>query len=122
MMTKLMELRWMIWLNLMIGFWIFVLPWVAGPGFKLNEVNVVMWNFLFIGSAIISLSYLSFKRMLSWANWLILLTGVWLLVSPWFLFYSGNELLFWNSLIFGLLITSITLFFIPFGQKKLSDS
>ncbi len=111
--TGTTEIKWMIWVNLMIGFWIFILPWAAGPGFKLNVVNVVMWNFLFIGSAIITLSYLSFKHMLSWAYWLIIFTGVWLIVSPWFLFYSSNELLLWNSLVFGLLITSLTAFFVP---------
>jgi hypothetical protein len=118
MNKKLSETKWLIWINLFIGFWVFVLPWTVGPGFKIQGGNVVMWNFLFIGAMIISLSYLLLKKMLAWAYLLTEFTGIWLIVSPWFLFYTSHKLLVLNSLILGLLVSTTTAFLLPNLSKN----
>lgn len=118
------KLKWTLSLNYMIGFWIFILPWTLGPGFKNNAVNVAMWNFLFIGLTVIILSILSqrTKGMFSWEYWLLVLTGSWLMVSPWFLLYFNQSALMWNSLIFGLALASSNALIIPIDQRNLSKN
>lgn len=115
------KLKWTLSLNYVIGLWIFFLPWTLGPGFKSNAVNVAMWNFLFIGLNVIILSYLSQKTraMFSWEYWLLVLTGFWLMVSPWFLLYFNQTSIMWNSLIFGLALISFNALIIPVDERNL---
>ncbi|NOT78081.1 MAG: SPW repeat protein [Bacteriovoracaceae bacterium] len=115
------KLKWTLSLNYVIGFWVFILPWTLGPGFKNNAVNVAMWNFLFIGLSVIVLSSLTqkTKAMFSWEYWLLVLTGIWLMVSPWFLLYFDRTLLMWNSIIFGMALASANAFIIPIDQRNL---
>jgi hypothetical protein len=39
-----------------------------------------------------------------WQDWLNVALGVWLLLTPWFLGFSGNEAAMWNALAFGIAI------------------
>ena len=115
------KLKWTLSLNYVIGLWIFILPWALGSGFKSNAINVALWNFLFIGLNVIILSYLSQKTkgMFSWEYWLLVLTGAWLMVSPWFLLYFNQSSLMWNSLIFGLALAGFNALIIPVDERNL---
>ena len=104
--------------NIILGAWIFSIPWVISFGFEKYEVNVVMWNFAMIGLVVIVSSIIALKELKPWPEWLSFASGVWLFVSPLFLIYFNNQLLLWNSLIGGALIAGFSALAIPIAERK----
>lgn len=105
------------WLNFFWGLWVFCIPWTLADGFKSNAVNVVMWNFLVVGGVVMLMSMSAIRRLQPWEEWLSLFAGVWLIFSPWFLVYSDNKILLWNSLFFGVLISGLSGVAIRIAEK-----
>lgn len=112
------DAKWENWLILAIGIWIFSIPWTASWGFGSNDINVIMWNFVMIGSCVIMTSIISLRKLKVWPEWLALFMGVWLTFSPLFLLYWNNTFLLVNSVLFGLLITGLSALSIPIAEKR----
>ena len=110
--------KWENWLILAIGIWLFSIPWTVSWGFGSNDINVVMWNFVMIGSCVITTSIISLRKLKVWPEWLALFMGVWLTFSPLFLIYWNNTFLLVNSIIFGVLITGLSALSIPIAEKR----
>lgn len=104
-------------LNMILGFWITILPMLIGYGFNSNSVNVVSWNFSLTGIGVIVLSFLSLKYLKAWCEWLSLAAGAWLMLSPWLLGYVDNTGLLLNSLILGFIIMACSAQLIPRAEK-----
>ena len=103
---------------LFIGIWLFSIPWSVGWGFGPNDINVVMWNFVTIGAAVIITSIIALRDIKVWAEWLSLFMGIWLTLSPLLLIYFTNSFLLWNSVIFGLAIAGLSALSIPIAEKQ----
>ncbi len=112
------DAKWENWLILAIGIWIFSIPWSAGWGFGTNDINVIMWNFVMIGSCVVVTSIISLRKLKVWPEWLALFMGVWLTFSPLFLIYWNNTFLLINSVLFGVLITGLSALSIPIAEKR----
>lgn len=41
---------------------------------------------------------------MTWNQWALLVIGVWLLISPWFLGFSELDLVTWNAVVAGALV------------------
>ena len=100
--------RWQDWANLVLGAWLFISPWVLGFASKASETGttrpgaaVNAWIF---GVIVVVLSIAALVRTQPWEEWLNLLAGIWLFISPWVLGYSGNVAALWNALIVGALV------------------
>lgn len=104
-------------LNMILGFWIVVLPILIGYGFNANTVNFVSWNFTLTGISIIILSFLSLRFLKPWCLWLTLAAGAWLMLSPWLLGYVNNTGLLLNSLILGFIIMASAAQLIPRSER-----
>lgn len=104
-------------LNMILGFWITILPMLIGYGFNSNAVNVVSWNFTLTGIAVIVLSFLSLRYVRAWSEWLSLAAGAWLMLSPWLLGYVNNTGLLLNSLILGFIIMACSAQLIPRAER-----
>ena len=113
------DAKWENWLILFTGIWIFSIPWVIGFGLQSTEINVVMWNFIMIGSCVAMTSIVALRQLREWAEWLSLFMGVWLIFSPLFLLYYNTPILLWNSIIFGVIIAGLSALSIPIAEKKL---
>jgi hypothetical protein len=116
--NEINDAKWENWLILISGIWLCSIPWVLSFGFEKYELNVIMWNFLMIGSCVVATSVISLKNLRVWTEWLSLFMGVWLFFSPLFLLYYGNQTLLWNSLLFGALIAGLSALSIPLAEKK----
>jgi hypothetical protein len=110
--------KWENLLNIILGAWVFIIPWVLGFGFERFEINVVMWNFSAIGLVVIVTSISSIRQLKPWSEWLSLYSGIWLICSPLFLVYWKYPILLWNSVIFGVLITGFSALAIPAANRK----
>jgi len=118
---------WENWTNIFLGLWVMFLPWTVGYGFHPYYVNIVSWNFIIMGIVVVTMSGLSLKKVLPYAEWLVLFAGLWLFFSPWFLlyednspwyvFYNENNSLLWNSVVTGALITLFSALTIPTVEK-----
>src|SRR5262245_47134573 len=100
--------RWQDWVNLLLGAWLFISPWVLGfaktgaeGGGGHSSASTNAWIF---GVIVIILSIAALAKALPWEEWLNLLAGLWLFISPWALGYSGTSTALWNALIVGALI------------------
>ena len=40
----------------------------------------------------------------SWASWLSVILGVWLIISPWVVGFAGDTMATWNTLILGIVV------------------
>jgi hypothetical protein len=112
------EARWESVVNIVLGTWVFAIPWIFGFGFEKYEVNVTMWNFVLIGLTVVVASVFAPKKLKAWPLWLSFFTGVWLFFSPLFLVYWSYPTLLWNSLIGGALITGFSALAIPIAERK----
>jgi hypothetical protein len=116
--TTIKNAKWENWIILISGIWLCLVPWVLSFGFEKYELNVIMWNFLMIGAIVVATSILSLRHLRVWPEWLSLFMGVWMFLSPYFLLYYSNDILLYNSLLFGVIITGLSALSIPLAEKK----
>ena len=87
-------------MNLLVGIWVFLSPWVIGY----HSGGAVISICVIVG---ISLSFSAIAALTAfrlWEEWVKLVLGVWLLVSPWLLGFSGVTALMWNAVLSGAFI------------------
>jgi hypothetical protein len=72
--------HWEDWVNLVLGLWLFVSPWVLRYRETTAAPNAFVVGFLLMATAVIALA-----AFLVWEEWFSVVLGVWLVVSPWIL-------------------------------------
>jgi F0F1-type ATP synthase membrane subunit c/vacuolar-type H+-ATPase subunit K len=91
------------WVNLVLGIWLIISPFVIGfAGTGLSRSNVIFGIII----AILSLFQVSSPSESAWAGWLNALFGLWILVSPFVLGFMGLGAL-WNGIILGIIVAVI---------------
>jgi hypothetical protein len=98
--------HWQDWVNLALGVWLFLSPWIlgfadfsgAGPG---QAASINAW---IVGIIIAALSLAALQRTQPWEEWVNIIAGIWLFISPWVLGYAGLPAALWNALIVGALV------------------
>jgi hypothetical protein len=77
--------RWQSWLNIIVGIWLFISPWVLGT----TGDAATAWNAWIIGAAIFVVALIALGTTASAAApWVNVVLGVWLFISPWVLRYT----------------------------------
>ncbi len=97
--------RWQDWVNLILGIWLVVSPWVL----SFSSQNVATWNAVIVGVVFAVLSLLAIAEAKPWEEWSELVAAVWLLVSPWVLGYSGLAAAMWNAVIVAVIVGVLAL-------------
>ncbi len=91
---------WQDWVNLILGVWLIVAPWVGvGPA-----NGFVAWNSYIPGVIVAVFALVALARPQKWEEWINLIVGVYLIVSPFVFGYTGFVQAAWNHVIVGLLI------------------
>jgi len=102
--------RWQDWLNLILGAWLFISPWVLGfantatANGATTTTSLAAGNAWIFGVIVVLLSIAALVRAQPWEEWLNVAAGVWLFISPWVLRYSHTPNALWNALIVGALV------------------
>jgi hypothetical protein len=73
--------------NLTLGVILFFSPWIFGLG----TTGVAATNAYIVGIVIVVLSIAGLAKFAIWEEWLNLIAGLWLIVSPWVLGFSGSR-------------------------------
>jgi hypothetical protein len=94
------EKRWQDWLNLLIGIWLFISPWVVG--FAGTE-TAASWNAWILGAGIVVFSAIAVSMPQAWEEVINVLLGIWMVISSWVLGVA-NRPAETNAVIVGLLV------------------
>jgi hypothetical protein len=94
------EKRWQDWLNLLIGIWLFISPWVLG--FAGSEFSA-SWNAWILGVAIVVFSAIAVSIPQAWEEVINILLGIWMVISSWVIGIT-NRAVETNAVIVGLLV------------------
>jgi SPW repeat len=92
--------RWQSWLNVIVGVWLFISPWVLGT----TSDAATAWNAWIIGAAIFVVALIALGATASAATvapWVNVVLGVWLFISPWVLRYTDVSDGAVNAWVFG---------------------
>jgi SPW repeat len=98
--------RWQSWLNVIVGIWLFISPWVLGT----TSDNAAAWNAWIIGAAIFVVALIALGTPTAVvAPWINVILGVWLFISPWVLSYTGTSDAAVNAWVFGVVTVLVAL-------------
>jgi hypothetical protein len=91
--------------NLILGLWVLVSPWALGHQAETNPT----WNAVILGILIAAVALFALFRVMAWQEWVNLVLGIWLAISPWMLGFSGLVAAMWNALIVGAVVAVLAL-------------
>lgn len=95
------HMRWQDWVNLVLGVWLFLAPvFMLAP----SGTGVVAWNGYIFGAAVVVFSIWALAQPHRWEEWINLVIGVWLIIAPFVLGFSGHIGPMLNHIIVGVVI------------------
>jgi len=92
------------WVNVVLGVWIIISPFVLG----FSHWIPIMWNNIATGGAICLLA-LARARSTYGPSGLVVLLGIWLLISPFVLIARLPNEAIWNDAILGIVVALVAL-------------
>lgn len=110
--------KWENWLNLILGSWLVLTPWIFGAEYTEAPTAAMDWNVWLIGLAVIVFAGMALQELKAWEEWVNLALGMWLFLSPWIFGYVDKAGMFWNSLIVGGAIAVFSGFALPLTRKE----
>jgi hypothetical protein len=98
-----MRYRWQDWIMLIFGAWVFFSPfWM--PAY-VSSHNAAAWNAYIFGALAFIFAWAALSTRKLWEEWLNLLIGIWLVISPFVLaFHRAEPGAAWNQIILGVLM------------------
>ena len=106
--------HWWDWVNVLAGVWLFVSPWVlnftgaaAGSPVGTQIAMTAAWNAWVLGAVVFLLSLSATQRPQSRPEWVNMLLGVWIFISPWILGFSRLPPAVWDHWITGAVIVAV---------------
>ena len=91
--------------NLVLGLWMLVSPWVLGHQAETNPT----WNAVILGILIAAAALFALFRVMAWEEWVSVAFGIWLVISPWLLGFSALVAAMWNAVIVGVIVAALAL-------------
>ena len=95
--------HWEDWVGAVLGLWLLASPWVLEYGETAASQNAVFVGFLLIATEFTALYVFSV-----WEEWISVMLGAWLVVSPWVLGVALVPTV--NFVIVGLLVLALALY------------
>jgi len=86
-------------LNVLLGLWLFVSPWVYG-----SYMNPNSWNSWIVGAVIAIIGVIRLSTSSPGVSWINAILGAWIFFSPWIYGYRLDTGRFINSLCVGVLV------------------
>jgi hypothetical protein len=105
--------QWEDWASWILGIWLILSPWVLG--FHLDQTattNVVILGFLIVFTEVVELSVFR-----DWEEWINVLLGAWLLLSPWILRITEPAAIA-DCVIVGLLVLALAIYQIRYDRAS----
>lgn len=104
-----MERRYAFFINLILGLWLLVSPWVLG----FTSMVTPMWSHIIVG---VIIALLALWRALEpadesrvWASWAMAVLGLYSVISPWVFGYSATTRLVLSDVVAGIIIAALAI-------------
>jgi membrane-bound ClpP family serine protease len=97
--------RWQDWVSLVLGVLLFISPWIFGTATNAPG----SWNAWIVGviGVVLALWALAMVGTSTIAEWISLVLGVWLFISPWILGFAAITSAAWTAWIIGILFVVV---------------
>lgn len=105
--------RWQDWANLVLGLWLFVSP----RALDYSGVTAAAWNAYVIGAGILVCAVIAARIPKAWEEIINMVLGVWLVLSPFVLGYSGMTEIALHSVLVGILATAFAIWAMSNDQR-----
>lgn len=92
--------RWQDWFSLLLGIWLFIAPMI-GVG---AATGVAAWNAYICGALVVIFSVWALSRPQKWEEWTNSVLGLWILIAPFVLQFTGDQAALWNHVIVGIVL------------------
>ena len=95
------------WMNFTLGVWLVIAPFVL----LYRGIQAALWDDIVVGLLIAAYSFsraLEIKKLIV-GNWIVGALGLWALISPFVLHFSGATLAMRNNVIVGAMVTILTI-------------
>jgi hypothetical protein len=86
--------------NAIVGAGLFLSPWLFG----FDGEQAASWNAWIGGLLVAIIAVAAVTQLETWEEWVNLAIGLWLVISPWLLGFTGLTNAFWGALIAGLVV------------------
>lgn len=90
------------WANLVLAVLLFISPWVLAFGAE----QYASWNAWISAAVIAALAIGALSFFQEWEEWLNLVAGIWVVVSPWILGFAAITNAMWAHVVIGLLVAA----------------
>lgn len=98
--------RWQDWVNLALGAWLFVSPWVLGFASVYNNAALTAWT---LGATVVLLAVIAIGMPQPWEEGANALLGVGILASPWLFDFATQSRPMSNAVVVGVLVAAFAL-------------
>lgn len=97
-----MAKRWQDWMAILVGLWLAIAPLLLA--FADGYGSTAAWNSYLSALVILVAAVVALQRPAAWQEWLLLVMGIWLLVSSFILGLDDDQLVMWNNIVAGIVI------------------
>lgn len=106
-------------INLLLGVWLFVSPWVYG-----DYVYRTAWNSWVVGVILVAFTWMriSYPASMPGLSWFNAILGVYIFISPWIWQYTANTGRFINSLCVGFVVCVLSIYSAKSAAKTLRST
>lgn len=98
--------RWQDWVTLVLGIWMFFSPWLLG---FYSAMPAASWSFFVVGVAFVVFAAFALNLRTLWEEWVNLALGVWSIISPWVLGFSGIGRARDDAVVVGLIVAALSI-------------
>jgi hypothetical protein len=104
--VKVKVKRWQDWVNLLLGAWLVISPWVMTyPA----DNPAAIWNACLVGLGILVFSIYAVYLPKIWEEGINIVLGLWMVISPWVLAYAMFLDLRANAVLVGIVVAALAL-------------
>ena len=107
--------RWQDWLILIGGIWLFISPWLFG----FSRTNY-SWDPFLMGVLLMIFSIWAIGNRRLWEEWLTLIIGAWIFISPWVLGFAGTPDQ-WNFYIVGGAVFILSIWDLEYYNNRVAN-
>lgn len=95
--------RWQDWVNIVLGAWMFLSPWILGFA---GTQSAAAWTAWILGAAVLVFAGIAAYMHQAWEEAVNIILGICLIASPWVFNFAAESTPTSNSVIVGLLVAA----------------
>ncbi len=119
LMTRGRNTRWQDWVSLVLGIWLFFSPWILS---FYSTMPAMSWNFFIVGAAFFVFGAFGLNQRSLWEEWVNLVLGIWMIVSPWVLQYAGNVTPRDDAIVIGIIVAVMSIWALAERHTQIGDA